>query len=221
MYEGASHSPVGEYHLFDRILVLVKDPLPENISLPDCLKRVEKEIPQQLLFDLDSVYIGHFDEFVERDINAFYRDGAIFITNDQVDDDDLIDDLVHEIAHCTENRYQSQIYGDDKIEDEFLGKRTRLFDLLKQQDLDVDVSRAKKLFFNLNYTPTFDNILYKKLGYPLLSSIAGGLFVNPYAITSLREYFASGFEEYFTGDREYLRKVSPSLYWRIKEISEE
>jgi len=221
MYEGASHSPVGEYHLFDRILVLVKDPLPENVSLPDCLKRVEKKIPQQLLFDLDSVYIGHFDEFIERDINAFYRDGAIFITNDQVDDDDLIDDLVHEIAHCTENRYQSQIYGDDKIEEEFLGKRTRLFDLLKQQDLDVDVSRAKKLFFNLNYTPTFDNILYKKLGYPLLSSIVGGLFVNPYAITSLREYFASGFEEYFTGDREYLRKVSPSLYWRIKEISEE
>lgn len=221
MYEGASHSPVGEYHLFGHILVLVKDPLPENVSLELCLKKVEKTIPEQLLFDLDSVYIGHFDEFFERDINAFYRDGAIFITNEQVDDDDFIDDLVHEIAHCTEGRYQSQIYGDDKIEHEFLGKRRRLFDLLSQQEIDVDLSRIKKLFFNLNYTPTFDNILYKKLGYPLLSSIGNGLFVSPYAITSLREYFASGFEEYFIGDREYLRKVSPSLYWRIKEMSEE
>jgi len=45
-----------------------------------------------------------------------------------------------------------------------------------------------------------------------------GLFPNAYSPTSIREYFASGFEEYFLGDRNYLKKVSPVLYRKIKEI---
>jgi hypothetical protein len=37
---------------------------------------------------------------------------------------------------------------------------------------------------------------------------------TPYAITSLSEYFSTGFEDYFVDMklREYLGKVSPALY---------
>jgi len=221
MYEGSKHSPVGEYNLFKRVLVLVKDPLPENVSLSKCIEKIEKKIPERLLHDLDSVYIGQFEEFVERDINAFYRDGAIFVTNDQADASDLTNDIVHEIAHSVEGYYKSQIYGDALLEREFLGKRRRLYDMMKQHELGIDITRAQKLFFNLKYSLKFDNILYKTVGYPLLASISAGLFSNPYAITSLREYFASGFEEYYVGDRMYLKKVSPHLYNKIIELNEE
>ena len=47
-----------------------------------------------------------------------------------------------------------------------------------------------------------------------------GLFVSPYAPTSLREYFATGFEEYYIGDRNYLRKISPNLYTQISKLDD-
>jgi len=47
-----------------------------------------------------------------------------------------------------------------------------------------------------------------------------GLFVSPYAATSLREYFAIGFEEYHLKDRVYLKKISPKLYFKIEELLE-
>ena len=38
----------------------------------------------------------------------------------------------------------------------------------------------------------FDNFLYKKIGYDKLSLLTSGLFLSPYSITTIREYFASG-----------------------------
>ena len=47
-----------------------------------------------------------------------------------------------------------------------------------------------------------------------------GLFVSPYAATSLQEYFANGVENYFLDDRDYLRKISPVLTEKIIRILE-
>ena len=35
----------------------------------------------------------------------FISDGAIYVTNEQDDDEDFIDDMIHEIAHLVENTY--------------------------------------------------------------------------------------------------------------------
>jgi hypothetical protein len=48
-----------------------------------------------------------------------------------------------------------------------------------------------------------------------------GLFVSAYACTSLREYFANGFEEFYLGDRNYLNTISPKLYSKIKNLHNE
>ena len=40
-----------------------------------------------------------------------------------------------------------------------------------------------------------DDFLYKDVGYALLNNLVMGLFPSAYAATSLREYFARGFEE--------------------------
>ena len=220
-YEGKTHSPVREYQIYGRVLVLIKDPLPVEIDVVSILGNIEKSIPSHLLHDLDSIYIGQFDEFIERDINAFYRDGAIFATNDQVDDSDLMDDLVHEMAHSVESYYSAQIYGDGEIEQEFLGKRRRLLDLLTQHDLDINLKdkSLRDSFFDLKYSQKFDNMLYKDIGYTLLSNITRGLFCNAYATTSLREYFASGFEEFYMADRQYLKKICPALFEKLQYLN--
>ena len=55
-----------------------------------------------------------------------------------------------------------------------------------------------------------------KFRYPILGMYTSNLFYSPYAATSLREYFANGFEAFFMGeDIQRLKKVSPILYNKI------
>ena len=87
---------------FGTINVFVKDPLPEDISLNVVLRRIENILPSYFVSNVDAVYVGMFEEFVEMETNAAYKDGALYITSDQYDEDDMIDDIVHEIAHAVE-----------------------------------------------------------------------------------------------------------------------
>jgi hypothetical protein len=220
LYEGKDISPVGEYYLHNNVLVLIKDPLPEEINIQYILEYVEKKVPFHLVYEVDSIYIGQFDEFEERQINSFYRDGAIFVTNYQSSKEDLIDDIVHEIAHAVEEQHSVSIYGDRTVEEEFLGKRRRLYDLLIANELISDTGALRKQFATIKYTKRLDDVLYKEIGYPTLSSLTQGLFTNPYAITSLREYFASAFELYFLGEKTYLQKISPKVYYKMNILEE-
>ena len=72
---------------------------------------------------------------------------------------------------------------------------------------------------NIEYSEEFDEFLYKSIGYEKLANISTGLFVSPYGITSLREYFANGFEEYFIRDPFYLKKISPQIFNKIEQIA--
>ena len=77
-------------------------------------------IPQHLLTEFDYVSIGDIPDFAERQINALTRDGVIYITSDQDDSADAIDDIIHEISHTLEAAYGYEIYADGKLEKEFL-----------------------------------------------------------------------------------------------------
>jgi hypothetical protein len=205
-----------EYSFFGDVLVIAKDPLPEEVDLVYCLQKIESMIPSHLIYGLDTVFIGEYPEFKERKINAFYRDGAIYVTNHQDDDDDLIDDIVHEIAHLVENHYGSLIYSDQKLTREFLGKRQRLFHLLRAEGYDVQ----PKDFMETDYNQKFDMFLFEEVGYPTLTQLTMGLFLTPYGVTSLSEYFSESFEYFFVKDKEYVRKLTPSCYTKILELEE-
>ena len=46
-----------------------------------------------------------------------------------------------------------------------------------------------------------------------------GLFISPYAATSLREYFATGFTDFFMEpDHRLLKSISPILYKKIEKL---
>ena len=67
--------------------------------------------------------------------------------------------------------------------------------------------------------PEFDDFLLNKIGYDKLSILMQGLFISPYAATSLREYFATGFTEFFMQpDHRLLRTVSPVLYKKLIKL---
>ncbi len=71
-------------------------------------------------------------------------------------------------------------------------------------------------YMNTELDHEFDKFLYQKIGYDKLSSLLMGLFISPYAATSLREYFATGFTDFYLySDHDVLSKVSPELYKKL------
>ena len=81
--------------------------------------------------------MGHFQDLVDRDVNALWQNGAIYITNDQDNEMDMIDDLIHEIAHSNEKQYEQIIYEDGALEREFLLRRKKIAFILKDKDYNL------------------------------------------------------------------------------------
>jgi hypothetical protein len=149
------------------------------------------------------------------------KDDAIWISSNNVKnvitEPLVVENIIHEIAHLLEEKYQSQIYGDGKLEREYNSKKNRLFHLLKNEGYDIDLD----LFFSDDMLKEFDNFLYKVVGYDKISLLTAGLFLSPYSITTVREYFATGMLDYLTDNESYMKEISPVLYSKIKNIEED
>jgi hypothetical protein len=202
------------------INVIVKDHLPENVDLEFSLNYISARVPFYLTQNIEIIYIGKFPEMEERDINAFYENDAIYVTNEQDDEMDMIEDIIHEISHAVENYNQEFIYGDGRVQKEFMAKRKRLSSLLSQKyDVPSDFN------INFEYDRAIDDFLYRVVGYDILNQMCVGIFPSAYATTSINEYWAKGFEELFIGDQDRLRRLCPVLYktlaMMIKELKDE
>ena len=209
---------VSSFYTPTGIHVYFKEPLTnDDVDAERVINKVEERIPSHLLSEVEMVIVGWFDEFEERKLNAFYKDGTLYVSNIQDDEDDMYDDLIHEIAHSIESALGYEIYGDQKIKDEFLRKRKYLYDLLLSKGYRAPLS----VFTNTEYDKEFDMFLYQKIGYDKLSDLMMGLFITPYAATSLREYYATGFTEfYLDSNHNFFRKVSPELYKKLLLIQD-
>ena len=201
------------YKLHD-IDVFIKDKFTTDLDFDFCLKQVASKIPSYLLSGIDIIYVGQFDFLNQREISALYDKGAIYITNVQEDEQDIIEDIIHEISHSLEERYSDFIYSDGKMMNEFLGKRKKLYFLLKAQEQNPPIELQTKIEFDKN----IDDYLYKQVGYGLLWNLVIGLFISPYSVTDLREYFAVGFEYYVQGDYKTVKEMCPTLFSRLEEL---
>jgi len=209
---------VQDFYTPTGIHVYIKEPLPDNIDMEEIIAKVEEHLPQHLLSEVEMIIVGWFKEFEERKLNAFYGDGCLYISNLQDDNEDMFDDIVHEIAHSLEEPYGYEIYGDKKLEKEFLSKRMALKDILWAHGY-----KAPALFFmNSEYDQEFDEFLHEKVGYDKLALLMQGLFVSPYAATSLKEYFATGFTEFYLDpNHNFLKEVSPALYEKLVKLQQQ
>lgn len=212
--------PNSDFYTSSGLHVYIKDPLIDaSINIERVVNKVENTLPHAMLSEVEMVIVGDFDDFEDRNINAAYKDGALYISNVQTDEEDMIDDIIHEVAHSLEGPYGYEIYGDQKIKAEFLQKRARLHDILWAEGF-----KAPKSFFkDVEYDKKFDDFLLKKVGYDKLRQYCLGLFINAYAPTSLREYFATAFTDFYIepNGHAYLKKISPEAYKKIFELYEQ
>jgi hypothetical protein len=208
-----------EKYIYGDKLVYLKDQLPYGFNINYVLETVESLIPEKFAVNIDTIYVGKFKDFEQPGLpfNAKYKDNALYVTNEQDGENDMIDDIIHEMAHAVEERYEDMLYSDMTIENEFKAKRETLYHALEQEGYEP----SKKKFEDVEYDKYFDYYLYDVVGYSTLTSLTVGLFYSPYAITSLREYFANGFENYFLRDKNYLKKISPILYNKIIDLLED
>jgi hypothetical protein len=131
----------------------------------------------------------------------------------------MIEDIIHEISHAVEHYNRDFIYGDGKLQREFIAKRKRLSALLSQKyEVPADFN------VNFEYDRAIDDFLYRVVGYDALNQICVGIFSSAYAATSVSEYWAKGFEDLFIGEKSNIKELSPILYNRmislIKELKE-
>tara|TARA_R100000008_G_scaffold84364_1_gene71575 strand:- start:112 stop:837 length:726 start_codon:yes stop_codon:yes gene_type:complete len=201
------------YQLNRDVEVIIKDKPPKDVDINKILSLIRDNIPDIFLNRVKSVKIGNFDILKKRNISALHDDGHIYIDSNQEGEVNFIDDFVHEIAHCVEEKFAEDIYEDQKIVNEFLGKRNRLYDLLHNDDVDYKLNYFD--FLNLDYDKEFDDLLFKKIGYKKIENIAPTLFVRAYAATSLREYFATAFESYYLKGGNSIKDISPQVYKKL------
>ena len=203
-----------DHYMLKGINIYVKDQLSQEIDIDFVIRYVAKRLPDHVLTNIDIIYVGKFQDLVDRDVNALWQNGAIYITNNQDSEMDMIDDLIHEIAHSNEKQYERIIYEDGKLEEEFLYRRKILAKIL----VNKDYGTPPGFIYNSNYDKVIDDYLYEKVTYDTLWQLIPGIFPSPYAATSLREYWAKGFEEFYMGKKNSLKEITPVLFSKLMQL---
>ena len=202
------------HYMLKDVDIYIKDQLPESVDVDFVIRYVAKRLPTHVLNNIDVIYVGQFQDLIDRDVNALWQNGAIYITNNQDSEMDMIDDLIHEIAHSNEKQYERIIYEDGKLEQEFLYRRKVLANIL----VDKGYGTPPGFIYNSDYDKVIDDYLYEKVTYDTLWQLIPGIFPSPYAATSLREYWARGFEEFYMGERNSLKKISTVLFSKLMQL---
>jgi hypothetical protein len=206
-----------EYMLYN-VPVYVINKFSKHIKINNILNSVKEKINKNFLNGLDAIYIGDFDDLNKRKIQSMLKDGAIWISSNNIinviTETLVAENIIHEVAHLLEDRFQEILYSSGGIEQEYESKKQRLYSLLKADGYEI----TPELFFSDDHLREFDSFLYQEVGYDKLSLLSAGLFFSPYSITSIREYFANGFLLYLSEEHEYLKDLSPVLYSKIIKI---
>ena len=207
----ATHFSISNIEIF--IKDAVQDP---EVSVNRVVKAVVSKIPSHLMRKIKQIHVGQFEFLNSKDYEASYQNSKIFVTNKQSSEIDMIDDIVHEVAHSGEELHSDFLYSDKSIEKEFLAKRKNMWNVLKSKGMMLSLND----FMNIRYNHGLDKILYRDIGYPALSVLTASIFHSPYAATSLSEYFADGFEAFYMKEElGRLKGISPRLYNKIIGLS--
>ena len=177
--------------------------------------KLKDTLSPKALNHVNKIKFGRFPNLDKENYKSYYKDGTIYLSN-QVDFvEDLLMNFFHELAHSFEKPYYEQIYEDGFLAKEFKNKRNQLKNVISM----YEGGRTPPFDFNqINYSKELDDYLVNTIGYDKLWKYCSGIFTNPYAATSLREYFAAGFENWLKGEQEMLYRMSPVLYNKLRQF---
>ena len=183
-----------------------------NLNFKSVISKMVSIIPSHLFQGLQKIIIGPNEKLKKRKLQGMYRNRTIYLTGQQPSEMEILDDLIHEVSHYVEEIFGNKIYSDNEIKNEFLKKRKKLKTSLERSGFSVNSYN----FENEKYDLEFDEFLYLRVGYQNLGTISSNIFYSPYAATSLKEYFANGFEAFYMKEEiQRLKKISPKLYKKI------
>lgn len=187
-----------------------------DVDLRRALQIVDGLVPERFLRIIDKIRIGDYPELTHRNMDAItHNDDEIILSSEYENLDPFVNAIIHEIGHIVENFHEDDIYNDDALKREFKRKREKLFIRLKHEGYEVD---KKKVVYNLRYNKSLDNFLWKEIGYDFIAQLTHDLFLNPYSATSLREYWAVAFQNYFRGNPRDVEKYCPNALRKIKKL---
>ena len=151
--EGAKKSKkkLKQYDIHGKNFIFVQ-PFENEINLDFIKSKIEALVPEYFFDNVDSFFVGYVDEFFkgDREYNAMFKDGAIYLSPDQDNERDLLDDILHELAHAVEKKYEDKIYGDGRIEREFLAKRVHLYYLLGDKEYGMAAYENPEYDYNFD-----------------------------------------------------------------------
>lgn len=186
----------------------------KKIDLYSVLDQINASIPHQFISNIDGLYVIKTEEMERRKINAIFVDGVIYVSPEQSNNHDLLDDIVHEIAHSVELNNKTEIYYDNCVENEFITKRTMLSRLLTNFGYKIPIEFND----NIDYNEELDLFLLNEVGYNILEKVVNGIFMNAYSVTSIQEYWAVAFEKYFLGDYRDVKRLCPQTFQKIESL---
>ena len=223
----------GIYNLFGIPVKLNELISKDDISLSSVIDRVHVVFPKYIANTikssslLSSIEVGNFEILNKKYMQALYDNNVMYVSNEPYNETYMSEDIMHEMFHILEKIYNANIYSDGQLIREFLVKRQQLLNMLESslignqtvfQMFGNEWSQMRKLFFDANYSNDFDNLLLNDIGYECLNYFVPYIFADVYSATSVREYFVSGCEQFYFKDVADLKRSSPILYKKIKQI---
>lgn len=185
-------------------------------SIRDCLEHLSPQVNNAI----NGIEFTKTDDMKKRDIQGKVANNVIYVSDNQSDPQDVLEDIYHELGHVVSGVHEYDIYQDNKLEHEFMSKRKRVANELKHS-IAPDSVEIELMKQNPNYVREVDTFLYREIGYDQLRNYTDGIFLSPYAVTSLREYWADGFEDYFKKkDASKIERLCPVLYNKLLEVTQ-
>jgi len=218
-YINRTSKVIQENMSINQVSIDIDSELPDDVNVAKVLTTFRGSLPKGYFKKLNGIRVVDLKEFDQRNISAKYSvdDKILYISaNRQDNNNDMLDDLIHEMGHHAETLYGDFIYGDGAIKDEFIMKRMQLRFELGSDGYDY----TQFDFKNTQFNPELDVFLYKRVGKEKLKMMTAGMFVRPYQSLSLQEYFAVGFEQYYLGNHKTLHRDCPVLYKRVEELDQ-
>ena len=187
-----------------------------SVNLQRIIDEVVKLVPQNAFRGLKQIIVTDMRKVGNGlPFNAYYINNVIYVSNQQDGTLDAVDDIVHEMSHHLEKYYSNLIYGDKSLENEFKSKRELLYDNLVFHEMNP----LPEIKTDLNYNEKVDNYFYNQLGAKI-GNFIHGIFIDDYSVTSLKEYYGTGFEKYLMSynNQSTIKKQCPILYSKIDKL---
>ena len=127
----------------------ILQPMAIEASMPPVIDKVCSYIPSFFFSEIDVVYIGDFDFLTESFETYKYMEGAIYITNTPMSEEDLFLDLMHAICDSVQQKNSYLIYENTNVSEEIdieYNFTDALVDYLLSKDKDAFASEKPNLY---------------------------------------------------------------------------